>query len=302
MINAAQFVDAMSQDFKQIFLDDLKAREPYYDKIFLVQGSGNQYEKLSGITGVQNLATKTEGSPMTEIKPYQKYDKTFTHTSYGGFTEITHEAMNDDRSGKLRGIPKMHTLSGIRTVETIAAAHFDRSQTAAYTGPDGKVLCATDHPRAADGGTWSNRPSTNADLGVAVLESALTDYENTPDDNNNPTVFMPTMLLINGANRFMAAQLLENLDKTGTANRDINAIKNQYSGLRMFVDPYLTDTDAWYLLCPPSERQLIWFWREKLATDMYPAYDKTKNAIFESFFRASSGWVDARGIYGSSGA
>jgi len=297
---ASQYVDLMTKDFSKVWDDTLVADEPYFNEVVQVLQSNNQYERMSGLAGVAHFTQISEGQEPPESNPKQKYDGKFTHLMYGLISRLTKNAMADDRTGLLREIPRMQAEAGKKTMETIVAAMFDRSQNGSYTGPDGKVLCATDHPRA-DGGTWSNRPATNADLGVAVLESALTDFESTVDDYGDPAMPVPVMLLINQANRWAATQLLENFDKSGTTNRDINAVKNQFKGLRPFVWPYITDTDSWYLLNEKVKRQIFVYMREALSKRFVTAPDNTLDAIFQSWFRMVTGWVDARGVYGSVG-
>ena len=298
---ASQYVDLMSQDFYKVFDDTLKAGEPYYSSILRVYDSKNQYEQMSGLAGVSHLVQIGDGDPSPESNPKQKYDKKFTHVTYSLVSRLTKNAMDDDRTGLLKQIPRMQAEAAIKTIETIPAAMFDRSQTAAYTGADGKVLCATDHPRV-DGGTWSNRPPANVDLGMTALEAAVTSVESTVDDYGDPAMLVPTSLLIQQSNRFMAAQLLENMEKVGTANRDINAVKNQFPGLKAFIWPYLTDTDSFYLLNDKMKRQIFVIMREKINKRMYVAPDTTLDAMFHTRFRLIEGWLDPRGVWGTTGA
>ena len=299
IIIRSQIPDLVSQDFLKIFDDSLKSKPPVFSNIYDVQSSKHKYEKISGVTGLPLLAAKDEGAEPGNGSLKQKYDKEYLHTTYALTTRITREAFDDDLSGQLRKIPMLQAVSARETVENTAAAVFDRSQNGSYLGPDGKVLCATDHPRA-DGGTWSNRPSSNADLGVTVLEAALSAMRRTVDDYGNPMGTMPDMLLLPPEGEWQAIQLLKNAEKSNTASRDINAIKTR--GLAYLIWDNLTDDDSWYILTPKQQRQLIFFWREKIGTSVYSAPDNTLDAVHQVRCRFSLGWVDARGIYGSIGA
>ena len=299
-LNRGAIPDLISQDFSKIFDDSVKAESPIYDKIFKLGTSTHKYEKMSGATGLPLHTVKEEGADAGSGDLKQKYDKTFTHTTYAMISRITKEAFDDDLSGQLKKIPKLQGISARQTIETLAAQIFDRSQTAAYTGPDGKVLCATDHPRAGDGGTWSNRPTTNVDLSVSAAEDAVIAIKNTEDDWGNPMHLMPRILYIPIENINTAIQLTKNQDKAGTANRDVNALMKQ-GLIGYIVGEYLTDADSWYYLTDPADRQLMFLWREKINEKTYGAPDNTDDAIFRSRFRISLGWVSARGIYGSVG-
>jgi phage major head subunit gpT-like protein len=133
------------------------------------------------------------------------------------------------------------------------------------------------------------------------MENALTGMRQTADDYNNPKPLFPSRLLIPGSNEFMSVQLLDNLEKSGTTNRDINAIRKR--GVATIIWDYMTGlTGSWYLLCDPAETELVYYWREKINGQMKAAPDTTDDAIFMSRFRNSMGWIDWRGVYGSYGS
>lgn len=295
MILSNNIADLLDPSFRAIFFKTLET-EPKYNKIFKVMPSKMKAEKLSGISGFGLPATKEQGKTITYDDPVQKYDKTFTHVTYALGFRVAAEAYDDDLSGALAQMPKELAKSCIAGKETIHAQHFDRSQNASYTGADGKVLCATDHPLVG-GGSQSNRPTTNADLAVTVLEDALTAMRQTVNDRGIVTPIKPKLLIIPSSLIWVAKQLLKNEDKAGTTNRDINAIKDE--GLEYLVWDNLTDTDSWYLLA--EDHGLISFTRKAITMDSDTDFD-TKDAKFSTDYRDSSGWIEYVGIYGSIGA
>src|SRR3989339_196845 len=104
-IASGSLVDLYDASFKKIFNDAVTKVEPVFDKVFDVLTSQQQYEKMSGVTGTGLLREKTEGQGSSELKIYQKYDKTFTHKTYGGYVRVTKESSDDDLSGSLKKIP-----------------------------------------------------------------------------------------------------------------------------------------------------------------------------------------------------
>lgn len=289
--------DLLDPSFRAIFFKTLEV-DPKYNKIFNVMPSKMKAEKLSGISGFGLPATKNQGAAITYDDPIQKYDKTFTHTTYALGFRVAAEAYDDDLSGSLAKMPKELAKSCMAGKETIHAQHFDRSQNGSYTGADGKVLCATDHPLVG-GGTQSNRPSTNTDLAVTILEDAITAMRTTVNDRGIVQPIKPRLLIIPPALLWTAKQLLVNDDKAGTTNRDINAIKDE--GLQYMIWDYITDTDSWYLLADSDSHGLVSFTRKAITLDSDTDFD-TKDGKFSSDYRDSSGWIDFRGIYGSVGA
>lgn len=302
VVNKSSIANLISKDYDKIFLDNFQKMENRYRDIFNIVASQDGYNKFSALTGLGLVPVKKEGVNFTFDEPKQKYSKTFIPVTYSMGVRITKEAYDDDRSGHLRKIPAMLSQSAAATLETNAAAILDRSQNSSYLGPDGKVLCATDHPLYGSSSvtSFANRPASNVALSVSALEQAIAAIRTTPNDQGVPMGLVPRYLLIAPANWATAVQLLKNADKAGTANRDTNAIKTV--GLTPIIWDYITDTDSWYLLTEKQFHQLMIIMREKINTFSYPAPDNTMDAIYGVRFRTDMGWVSAAGIYGSIGA
>ena len=101
--------------------------------------------------------------------------------------------------------------------------------------------------------------------------------------------------------QFVADRLLETPGRVGTADNDINAIKNMGMIPEGYaVNHFLTDTDAWFLLtdCPDGMKHFV---RTPISTNMEGDFD-TGNVRFKARERYSFGWSNPRGIYGSQGA
>ncbi|MCD6448890.1 MAG: Mu-like prophage major head subunit gpT family protein [Thermotogaceae bacterium] len=301
-VNKSSIAYLISKDYDKIFLDNFQAEETVFDKIFNVVNSQDAYNRFAGFTGIGLIPKKEEGVNANFDEPKQKYSKTFTPVTYSLGVRITKEAFDDDKSGHLRKIPAMLASSARATLETYCAQIFDRSQNSSYLGADGKVLCATDHPLYGSSSTtsFSNRPTNNVDLSVSALEAAIAAMRTTPNDQGIPTALRPKYLLVHPSNWATVIQLLKNPEKAGTANRDINAIKEV--GLVPIIWDYLTDTDQWYILTEKQYHQLMAIMREKINTKSYEAPDNTDDAIYRVRFRFAVGWVSPLGVYGSIGA
>ena len=68
----------------------------------------------------------------------------------------------------------------------------------------------------------------------------------------------------------------------------------------MYTMHWLTDDDAWFIQTD-IPNGLTWFWRRRPEFTKDNDFD-SENAKFKTTFRASSGWSDWRGIFGSPGA
>ena len=297
-IKGEAFANALNPQYSKLYQDGVMNVEPQFDQVFDVLTSKQAYEKRGGLTGFGLIPRKMPGANATELTMAQKDSTTFTHKTYSAYARIEKEVADDDLSGELNKIPTLLGISARETIELLTAGFVDLFQT--NTAADGQAIISTSHVRKGDGGVWSNRPATNAALSVTSLEAGLTLMRQTVDDWGNPKPLFPSMLLIPGMNEFTSIQLLKNMEKSGTTNRDINAIRER--GLKSVIWDYLQLSGSWYLMTPPTERQLLFYWREKINGKTVAAPDTTDDALFMSRFRCSFDIVSAYGIVGSYGS
>lgn len=114
-------------------------------------------------------------------------------------------------------------------------------------------------------------------------------------------VLQPMDLVIPPQLRFEARRLLGSEYRTGTADNDVNALKDMgIFGKEPIVNPYLTDTDAFFVKtnCPNG-----WTYMNRKETTFDQDNDfETKNAKAASYMRFSVGQTDWRGGFASAGA
>ncbi|MCP4613025.1 MAG: hypothetical protein GY845_30395 [Planctomycetes bacterium] len=262
--------------------------------------STKAFEEEVGISGLGLAPLKTEGNGITYDVMKQGFISRYTHFTYGLGFIITRE-MWEDGIAIPAAIRRAKALAfSLRTTdETVAANVLNRAFTSTYTGGDGKELCSTVHPNKA-GGTWSNEPTTPADLSEVSLEQACIDIGGFTNDRGLPVAIKPQSLIIPSELQFDAERLLKSSLQPGTANNDLNAVKSAGSfpgGAK--ANHYLTDADAWFVKtnCPDG---LKCFVRRSPEFGTDNDFD-TENAKFKATFRKSYGWTDPRGIYGSPG-
>jgi len=151
------------------------------------------------------------------------------------------------------------------------------------------------------GGTFSNTLATAADLSEASLEQSIIDIGNFVDDAGLRMQVKGQKLIIPLQLQFEAQRILKNVDRPGTAERDINALVSM--GMLpggIVVNNYLTDTDAFFIKTDCAEG-LKHYQRRDLEVKEDNDFD-TENVKFKASERYSFGWTDPRGVYGSPGA
>ena len=154
--------------------------------------------------------------------------------------------------------------------------------------------------RGRNGGGNQSNLLAAADLAEAALETALISIDGTKDDRGILIGAQAQSLHIPSDLKFTADRLLASPGKVGSANNDINAIRNMgvmpggYTVNRRF-----TDTNAYFIKTDvPNGTKM--FVRVPLQTKMEPDFD-TGNVRFKARERYSFGVSDWRGFFGSAG-
>lgn len=275
-----------------------------YTDIFEKNTSDKAFEEEIGTTGFGYARLKTEGNGIAYDEASQTYLSRYTHATYALGFIITREMYEDGiavtvalrRAGAL-------AFSIRQTKETIAANVLNRAFNSSYTmgaQSDALELCSLVHPNKS-GGTWKNELTTAADLSEAALEQALIDIGDFTNDRGLKIAVKAQSLIVPTELEGEAFRILKSELRVGSAENDINYIRASGKfpkGIK--VNNYLTTADAWFIKtdCPEG---LKYFERRPDAFGEDNDFD-TENAKFKATFRASFGWTDARGIFGSPGA
>jgi hypothetical protein len=161
------------------------------------------------------------------------------------------------------------------------------------TGGDGHPL--------VNGGKNNNRPVVGADLNETSLENAIIDIAAFTDERGLLIAARPRRLIVPPALMFTADRLLETTQRVGTADNDINAIRNMGAIPEGYaVNHYLTDNNAFFIITDVPNG-MKHFQRTPLETSMDGDFD-TGNVRYKSRERYSFGVSDPLGIYGSPGS
>jgi hypothetical protein len=214
---------------------------------------------------------------------------------------VTEEAMEDNLYDSLSSrYTKALARAMAYTKQTKAAAILNNGFDSAFAYGDGKPLFDTQHPLVS-GGVNSNEPATPADLNETSLEAAVIQIAGWTDERGLLIAAKPRKLIVPPSLMFVATRLLETELRVGTADNDINAIKNNGSIPEGYtVNHFLTDTDAWFLTTDVPNG-LKHFVRTPMQTSMDGDFD-TGNVRYKARERYSFGVSDPLGAFGSPGA
>ena len=174
-----------------------------------------------------------------------------------------------------------------------------RKESSAASDVDKRQLVNTSHP--TQNGTQSNTLATAADLSESSLESLLLQIAYMKDDRGLRIAAQGQMLLIPTAYTFVAERLLESQLRTGTADNDLNAIKNGgYLPQGYHIMRRLTDSDAFFINTDVPDG-LKMFQRSTIKRGMEGDFE-TVNLRYNVRERYSLCFTDWRGLFGTVGA
>ena len=303
VINTGSFAKAMYPGVSKWFGDGYKNWPTEYVDLYDEETSTRAYEEDVGMSGFGLAEEVPEGGKTPYDEARQGFIQRYINRTYRKGFIVTMEAMEDNQYNiEFLGKKKAEALkfSMNQTREILGANVYNRAFTAGYVYGDGKVLCASDHPRIA-GGTFSNIPSVAADLSEAALEQACIDIAGFTDDRGLIRSFLPETLHIPKELIFEAHRILNSILQSDSANNNVNALRamNIFPGGAK-VNHYFTDADAWFIRtnCPDGMK----YKNRKDVTFGLDNDADTFNAKFYAYFRCSFGNSDPRGIYGSAGA
>ena len=300
-ISRAQLAKELEPGLNALFGMEYARYEAQHAEIFDTESSDRAFEEEVMLVGFGNAQTKAEGAGVNFDSASEAYTARYTHETITLAFALTEEAVEDNLYDRLGArYTRALARSMAHTKQIKAAAVLNNAFDSNFAGGDGKELCATDHPLAG-GGTFRNEPSTAADLNETSLENALIDISTFVDERNMIIALRGMKLIVPPQLQFVADRLLESTLRVGTADNDVNAIRN----MGMLPDGYtvnhfLTDPDAFFIKTDvPNGFKL--FERTPMQTGMEADFD-TGNMRYKARERYSFGFSDPRCVFGSPGA
>ena len=303
-ISRAQLAKELEPGLNSLFGLEYNTYDQEYTEIFSVEDSDRAFEEEVLLTGFGSAPTKSEGQGVQFDNANESYTARYTHDTVGLAFALTEEAVEDNLYSSLgKRYTKALARSMANTKEVKGADVLNNAFSSSFTGGDGVSLINTAHPLAG-GGSAANRATTMADLNETSLEDALIDISTFTDDRGLTISVQATKLVVPAQLVFVADRILNSDGRTGTADNDINSIKN--TGVipgGYTVNHYLNDPDAFFLLTSVTEsgEGLKMFQRTAMETSMEPDFS-TGNIRYKARERYSFGFSDWRGVYGSQGA
>jgi phage major head subunit gpT-like protein len=300
----SNFDRLLEPGLREIYFKKYTMEPMRYTQVFNVMGSQRATEDVLQVAGLGTLATKPEGTPISYKDPVQGMRQRVVHSTFALGFRVTMEMMQDDLYNIINKMPADLGDATRHHQETLAWGvlndAFDGNTHTVFDGSGTALsLCNTAHTSVhAEGVNQSNQANPGVALGVTALEAAMTNLRLTRSEEGRYTPIDPSVLLIHPDLDHEAHRLLDSEFEPGTSENQVNSMRSSRTGVSPMSVPYLTDTDAWFLLASKSQHSLKYYKRMPV-TFSRGTDSQTKDALFDAMYRASVTVDDWRGVYGS---
>jgi hypothetical protein len=265
-----------------------------------VETSERSFEEEVKLSGFGAAPVKNEGMPIAYDNAQEAFISRYNHETIALGFSLTEEAFEDNLYESLSIRYTKALARAMAYTKQIKAAALLNNGFTTYQSGDGVTMFNTAHPLVG-GGVNSNRPTTGADLNETSLEAAVIQMSLWTDERGLLIAAKPRKLIVPTQLQFTATRLLETELRVGTADNDINALKNNGSIPEGYtVNYFLTDPNAWFLKTdvPNGMKHFV---RVSQETKSDGDFD-TGNIRWKARERYSFGVSDALGIFGSPGS
>jgi hypothetical protein len=298
-ISRAQLLKELLPGLNALFGLEYARYGEQHKELYETETSERSFEEETKLSGFSAAPVKNEGSAIAYDNAQEAFTARYTHETIALGFSLTEEAIEDNLYDSLSGRYTKALARAMAYTKQVKAANVLNNGFSA-NGGDGVPLFSTAHPLVS-GGVNSNTPSTQSDLNETSLENAVIQIAAWTDERGLLIAAKPKKLVIPPALQFVATRLLETELRVGTADNDINAIKNNGSIPEGYtVNNFLTDTNAWFLTTDVPNG-LKHFVRTPMSTGMDGDFD-TGNVRYKARERYSFGYSDPLGVFGSQGA
>ena len=296
-MNRSQFNKSVVPGLFSFMTSSFQERPAFWSRLVTVKTSRRAFEESAYYAGLGLAPQKPEGEPIAYDDFIQGPTKRWSHVTRALGVRITEEMIEDslypDIPTEMSDMTKELGRSARETIEILV---HDLYNGTTKTAGDGVAIFSTAHTKLG-GGTYSNLLSPAADLSTSSLRQAIVQMETTTDDRSKQQVIKPKWLLVAPDGEWTAREILNSAYDPESANNAINPLQSR--NLQLIVDPYLTDTDAWFLIA--DQNPAITFMRRKVKFAKDGDFE-TGDMKFKMSFRQSTEVNYPVGLLKSAGA
>ena len=299
-LNRALFTKQLNLGLNTVFGMEYDRYPEQWRALYSTEQSMKAFEEDVQMIGFGAAPTKAEGAMINYDSGREGFVSRYVHETVALAFAITEEAEEDGLYGSLGAKYARALARSMQQTKEVKGANVFNNATGTSVGGDGVSLLNGSHPLGG-GGTASNKLAVAADLSESSLESLLIQISEAVDDRSIPVALSGRKLAVPPQLVFIAERILKSNLRPGTADNDINAMRNM--GMipeGVVVNQRFTDPDAYFILtdCPDGMKHFV---RAPIKKAVEGDFE-TGNLRYKVRERYSFGFTDWRGVYGSEGA
>lgn len=298
-LNRALFTKQLNLGLNTVFGMEYDRYPEQWRSLYSTEQSMKAFEEDVQMIGFGAAPTKAEGAMINYDSGREGFVSRYVHETVALAFAITEEAEEDGLYGSLGAKYARALARSMQQTKEIKGANIFNTATTTSLGGDGQALLDALHPLGG-GGTASNILATPADLSETSLETLLVQISTAVDDRSIPIALSGRKLAVPPQLVFVAERIIKSNLRPGTADNDINAMRNM--GMipeGVVVNQRFTNPDQYFILtdCPDGMKHFI---RSPIKKAVEGDFE-TGNLRYKCRERYSFGFTDWRGVYGSEG-
>jgi hypothetical protein len=298
-LNRALFTKQLNLGLNTVFGMEYDRYPEQWRSLYSTEQSMKAFEEDVQMIGFGAAPTKAEGAMINYDSGREGFVSRYVHETVALAFAITEEAEEDGLYGSLGAKYARALARSMQHTKEIKGANIFNTATTTSLGGDGQPLLNGSHPLGG-GGTASNILGTPADLSETSLETLLVQISQAVDDRSIPIALSGRKLAVPPGLIFIAERIIKSNLRPGTADNDINAMRNM--GMipeGVVVNQRFTLPDQYFLLtdCPDGMKHFV---RAPIKKAVEGDFE-TGNLRYKCRERYSFGFTDWRGVYGSEG-
>ena len=299
-LNRALFTKQLNLGLNTVFGMEYDRYPEQWRALYSTEQSMKAFEEDVQMIGFGAAPTKAEGAMINYDSGREGFVSRYVHETVALAFAITEEAEEDGLYGSLGAKYARALARSMQQTKEVKGANVFNNATGTSVGGDGVSLLNDSHPLGG-GGTASNKLAVAADLSETSLESLLIQISEAVDDRSIPVALSGRKLAVPPQLVFIAERILKSNLRPGTADNDINALRNM--GMipeGVVVNQRFTDPDQYFILtdCPDGMKHFV---RAPIKKAVEGDFE-TGNLRYKVRESYSFGFPDWRGVYGSEGA
>jgi hypothetical protein len=299
-LNRALFTKQLNLGLNTVFGMEYDRYPEQWRSLYSTEQSMKAFEEDVQMIGFGAAPTKAEGAMISYDSGREGFVSRYVHETVALAFAITEEAEEDGLYGSLGAKYARALARSMQHTKEIKGANIFNNATTTSVGGDGQALMNGSHPLGG-GGTASNILATPADLSETSLETLLVQISQAVDDRSIPIALSGRKLAVPPGLIFIAERIIKSNLRPGTADNDINAMRNM--GMipeGVVVNQRFTNPDQYFILtdCPDGMKHFV---RSPIKKAVEGDFE-SGNLRYKCRERYSFGFTDWRGVYGSEGA